>query len=303
MKINIFKNRILSEGKVYLLLSDCAEVLEADVDLIKNCTDNIIKIDPFGECITENEFNYILTHHFPDSCASIQLTNYDTLDLKLKEIVKLYPLKRMFAEDIFKRKSEYFNLSVEKYIEKIDFPEEVDREIEKLNIKYDIKKRIDKYRQEIEQGIKDTNNIPSEKYGVELQHLSIIEKGKIFIQSYYVGDGIFWSIMPEYMMDDIWEDSKILEDGTIYVPSVDYGEGHFTWTKDIKRDFRQYSVLDNILYCLYNIDAEDEWTDYVELRKGGVNIEISKTFLMKLINPRNCSNIYYMEGIPDIDYI
>ena len=62
-----------------------------------------------------------------------------------------------------------------------------------------------------------------------------------------------------------------------------------------------YSILDNILYCLYNINAEDEWTDYIELRKGGVNIEVSKTFLMKLINPNNCSNIYYIEGIPNID--
>lgn len=296
MKLNIFNRRILYKGKVYLIIKDCAEVLETKIDAFKSYCTNTINIEDIGECIDENEFNFILKKHFPNAPASIQLTNYQTLDVKVGDIIRFYPLKRMFAEDLFKRQGELYGLSVEEYLEQIDFPNEIEKEKEKLKIKYDIQDKIEQYKKELEQGIKDVNNIPFEKYGLELQHLSIIENGKIFFKSYYVGDGIFWSILPELMIDDMWEDA-LLYDGNLRVPSVDYSCGYMELSKEVDRDFRKYSVMDNILYCLYNIQAEDEWTDYIELRKGGINIDVSKSFLMKLINPKNCSNMYYIEGI------
>lgn len=300
MKLNIFKKRILYETKVYLIIKDCVDVLETNIDTFKSYCNNIINIADIGECIDENEFNFILKEYFSDTPASIQLTNYQTLDVKVGDIIRLYPLKRLFADDLFKRQSEIYGLSIEEYLEQIDFPNEVEKEKEKLKIKYDIQDKIEQYKKEIEQGIKNINNIPFEKYNIELQHLSIIENGKIFFKSYYVGDGIFWSISPELMIDDLWEDAT-LKDNSIIIPSVNYSCGYMKLSKEIDRDFRKYSVMDNILYCLYNIQAEDEWTDYIELRKGGINIDVSKSFLMKLVNPKNCANMYYIEGILNLE--
>lgn len=295
MKKAAFRKRILCDGQVYLLVKDCVNIL--GVDSIDEYVKDEIEINSFGRCITEDEFNRILKH-FPDSPAVTQVTRYDTLDLHIKDIIDLYPFKLMFAKELFEEQAMMMNMSVDDYIDKIDFPNELKREEEKLKCKKTFKEKIRKYQLDIKKGINAVNNIPFEKYGLTLQHLTVIEKDIISFKTYYAGDGIFWWVMPDQLGDDVWEEANVTEDGTILVPSPDYGDGYLKLPKIIERDFRQFSVMDNIMYCLQNLEGKDEWTDSVTIREDGVNIEISKTFLMKLINQKNCRNVYYIEGIP-----
>ena len=295
MKINCFKKRILFEDKVYLLIEDCIAVLETDMATFKHVCGNIVEIEDVGECIPEDEFNYLLREYFPESSAIEQVTAYETLEMKAKTIFKCYPLKRLFADDILIRQSSEYGMTIDEYIEKIDFPEELEREKARIETKKRISQKIGEYKSEI---IKVRNSIPFENYGIELRHMAILENGCINFATYYVGDGIFYQTTPECIYDDIWEEAEIDENGTIKLPCVG---GELFLSKDIKRDFRKYTFCENINYCLDAVPGKDEWTDYVELRKGGVSISISKIFLMKLINPRNFLNVYYFEGIPEIE--
>ena len=53
------------------------------------------------------------------------------------------------------------------------------------------------------------------------------------------------------------------------------------------------------MYCVQNVSAVDEFVDFIEIREGGVNIEVSKVFLDKLVNPGNFLDVYYAEGLPE----
>lgn len=298
MQLNIFKNRILSEGKVYLLLSDCADILETTTENLEQICKDIKEIGNFGKCITENEFNFIFKEYFPEANTTEQMTTYQTLDARALDIFKLYPIKMIFSEEFMVKGAEY-GLTAKEYIKQIDFPEEISKEKLKLNVKRDIEEEIKNYKIQVEEGIKDVNNIPFEKFGLELQHLTVIDNGHVSFRTFYVGDGIFYSIMPEYMMDDIWEEAEE-KDGIIKVPSVDYTSGYIELSKEVNRDFRKYSVMENIIYCTQNITAIDEWQDYIEYRKGGVSMDVNKMFLAKLINPRSWGNTYFIEGIPHV---
>jgi hypothetical protein len=196
------------------------------------------------------------------------------------------------------QKGAEYGLTADEYIKQIDFPNELEKEKELLKIKTDFNEKINKYKEDIEAGKAAVKNIPFDKYGLELQHLTIIEDGKLSFKSYYVGDGIFYFIMPEYMGDDIWEEAEE-KNGTIKMPSADYSDGYFVLSKEVDRDFRKYSVMENIIWCVQNIEGKDEWQDYIEIRKGGVSIDVNKMFLMKLINPRKDGNTYYIEGFPE----
>ena len=301
MTRNLFKKRLLMDGKVYLFLDDCAEILGADVQTLYNVCDGIVSTT-CGQCITEDEFNFVFNEYFPDASAVMQFTTFDTLDVKAGELIRMYPMKRMFAEDMFMMKASALGLTIDEYIESVDYPTELEKERAKMQMRYDIAEKITAYKQAIEDGIKAVSNIPFEKYGFEFQHVAVLEDGHINFKTYYVGDGVFRDVQLELMGDDVWEEAEVRDNG-LFIPSADYFEGGFLLKNTTKRDFRKYSAYENVLYCLDTIPSIDEWTDYIELRCGGVNISLSKTFLMKLLNSKSCPSVYYFDGIPEIESV
>ena len=301
MKRKLFKNRIISEDKIYLLLPDCADVLETDLKTLKNCCDNIVDIPPFGECILEEEFNHVFRNYFPESPAVEQISYVETLNGKALEIMNLYSLKRFFFEKIFINNAQNHNMTLDEFIEKIDFPKELEKEKEKIKLKKTLKEQILQYKEELQRGIESVKNIPFEKFGLTLQHISVIQNGHIHFYTYYVGEGIFWWVMPEDMEEENWEEAVMDEDGTIRVPSNGYSDGWLVLEKKVSFDFRRDSVKENIMHCLELVDAKDEWQDSLVLRDGGINIEVDKIYLAKIINPRNFLDIYYFDGIPEIE--
>lgn len=297
MYINCFKKRLFSEGKVYLLLTDCVGVLETDMDTLLPLCKEIKEIDNLGFFISEEEFNRILKSYFPNTPTVFQITSYDTLDIHIKDILSFYPLKKMLANDFFEWKSQEFGMTIDQYIEKIDFPAEVKKEKAKIQLKDSLEKSIKKYQKTVQEWLALTRNIPYIKFELILQHLITIKKERIFFDTFLTGDGIFWKIIPDMMESDVWEDAFI-DGNTIMIPSVDFTDGYWKLQKEDNRDFRKYSVFDNIVYCIQNLPAKDEWSDEIVFKKGGVNIGVDKIFLMKVINPDSFSDVYFVDGFP-----
>ena len=301
MKKNLFKKRLLMDGKVYLFLDDCADILGTDITVLRNICSNIV-FTMFGECITEDDFNFIFDEYFPEASAVMQFTTFETLDIKAGELIRMYPMKRLFAEDMFMLKASTLGLTIEQYIETIDFPTELEKERSKMELCNDIGGQISKYKQLVDESVHAVSNIPFEKYGLEFRHVSILDKGRIHFKTFYVGDGVFRDVQLDLIGGEIWEEAELRDDG-LFVPSFDYSDGGFLLGNTVKRDFRQYSVYENILYCLDTIPSVDEWSDYIEIRDGGVSFSLSKTFLMKLLNRESCPSVYYFDGIPDIEVV
>ena len=124
-RLNIFEKRIFYKEKVYLLLNDCADVLETGIETLDNVCDEIVEIDGIGKCITEDEFNFVFREYFEDSPAVEQFTTFNTLDVKASEILRFYPMKRIFADSLYRSNASKYGLSIDEYIEKIEFPNEV----------------------------------------------------------------------------------------------------------------------------------------------------------------------------------
>ena len=295
-----FKKRLLCDGKVYLSLPDCAEVFGVDIDNLRSViTDNsIVSIDGFGECITEADFNQLLDTRFMAMPVRHQLTRFETLDDKAGVLINMYPLKLLVAGDYFKSKATLMRLSVDDYIEKVDFPDELAKAKDEILRELSVSDKVKKYCDALRFAFSDIKCFLRD-HGIRIQHLTTWNKGSIHIRSYYVGQGAFWSFDPDMTLIDYWSSAFELEDGTLRVPSDGYDESYFDLTKDVDRDFSQYSVIDNLIWCVQNINGvSDEFSDSVEYHYGGVRFDVDKIFLSKLLNPSCFKDVYYFDGLP-----
>ena len=69
MKRNLFNRRLFYDGKVYLFLADCADVLECDMEELRQRCCDIKIIDDLGEFLLEGDFNRVFSENYPDSPA------------------------------------------------------------------------------------------------------------------------------------------------------------------------------------------------------------------------------------------
>lgn len=129
-KIELFRTRIFHEDKTYLVVSDAAKALgyESTADFMDKYPELIVSMEQMPKLISETDFNWLLSNNAVslEKLKHLEITKIDTLRLKTENHKKLYPLKVMFASEMFKRKALYAGLStVEEYIEKVDYPLEI----------------------------------------------------------------------------------------------------------------------------------------------------------------------------------
>jgi len=213
------------------------------------------------------------------------------------EIISLTPFKKMLASSVLTAKAAEYGMTVDEYLEKTELQEEMDRERKRIEKIRTVKEELDAYRLQLKEA---TGQILLKKYGLEIQVLTILDKKKTDCMFFLAGNGIFHQIYPEYMEEDRWDESDINEHGDIIVPSADYSEQQFVLSRNVERDFRKYPVLENILWCVHNVAAENEWTDSLEFRNGGVEFSLYMPFLMKILNERNCPDMLFFDGIPEV---
>ena len=303
-KIELFKTRIFYENKTYLLVSDAAMALgyKSTADFVGKYSELIVSIEQIPKLISETDFNWLLSNDAVsmEKLKHLEITQIDTLRLKTETHKSLYPLKVMFASEMFKRKALYAGLStVEEYIEKVDYPSEICEMIKEMQKEKDV---IRAYKEQILR-LKDSKLIDFrllDKLGLEIQNYTRIKEGRAYLESFIVGKGIFYMI---YLEGDGDYTNLMVDNGELFLSEYDFTEDRFVQRKigrdSSERDYRKFGVIENIIYVLMNKRIDDAGVDLLECSEAGVKMYISQSEVIKLFNPNLYRELLLMEGIVD----
>ena len=303
-KIELFKTRIFYENKTYLLASDAAKALgyESTESFIDKNSELIVSMDQIPKLISETDFNWLLSNDAVslEKLKHLEITKIDTLRMKTETHKSMYPLKVMFASEMFKRKALYAGLStVEEYIEKVDYPSEICEMIKEMQKKEDV---INAYKEQILR-LDDSKLIDIkllDNLGLEIQNYTRIKEGRAYLESFIVGKGIFYMI---YLDGDEDYTNLTVVNGELYLSEYDFTKDKFVQCKIGKdpsgRDYREFGVIENILYVLMNKRIDDAGVDLLECSETGVKMYISQSEAIKLFNPNMYRDLLLVDGIVD----
>lgn len=303
-EINLFKTRVFYENKTYLLVSDVAKALgyESTTDFMGKHPELIVSMEQMPKLISETDFNWLLSNDAVslEKLKHLEVTKIDTLRFKTETHKNLYPLKVLFASEMFKRKALNAGLSTaEEYIEKVDYPSEICGMIKEIQKQEDA---IREYKEQILR-LKDSRFIDYQlldKLGLEIQNYTRIKEGKIYLESFIVGKGIFYMI---YLEGDEDYTNMTIVNGELFVPEYDFTKDEFVQCNIGKdpsgRDYREYGVIENILYVLMNKKIDDAGVDLLECSEVGVKMYISQSEAIKLFNPNMYRDLLLVDEIVD----
>ena len=303
-KIELFKTRIFYENKTYLLVSDATKALgyESVETFIEKYSELIVSIEQMPKLISETDFNWLLSHDAVslEKLKHLEITKIDTLRLKTETHKSLYPLKVMFASEMFKRKVLSTGLStVEEYIEKVEYPLEIGEMIKEMQKEKDV---IRAYKEQVLR-LEDSKLIDFQlldKLGLGIQSYTRIKEGRVYLESFIVGKGIFYMI---YLDGDEDYTNLTVVNGELFLSEYDFAEDKFVQCKIGKdpsgRDYRKYGVIENILYVLMNKKIDDAGVDLLECSEAGVKMYISQSEALKLLNPNMYRELLLVDGIVD----
>ena len=302
-RISLFRTRIVIEDKVYLLAKDVWKALGCkSIEQLQGEYPEIVQhIKDLPALILESDFNTILTSDIEamKKLKHIEITRVETLRNNTEAIKSIYPLKFMVAGKMFEneaRKAGY--QSVNEYIEDVDFVKEIKNEKENLISKRDLIDSISQSRDKlsglIDDGVLDKNNL-------KIQQYIHINNGTPYLESFIVGQGIFFSVYDDgYAFDELR-----IENNDLIIPTYDFDEdnpnknyGH----DPVMRDYREYSCLENILYLITHKDVEDAGVDLMSCNAPGISFYISQAEVIKLFNPNMYREIVLIDGDMNFDY-
>lgn len=303
-KIELFKTRIFYKDKIYLLISDAAKALgyESIADFMGKYPELIVSMEQMPELISETDFNWLLSNDAVslEKLKHIEITKIDTLRMKTETHKSLYPLKVMIASEMFRSKALFAGLpTIEEYIEKVDYPSEICEMIKEMQKEKDA---ICAYKEQILR-LEDSKIIDLQllnKLGFEIQNYTRIKEGKAYLESFIVGKGIFYMIYPDG--DEDYTNLTVVN-GELFLSEYDFMEDEFVQCNIGKdpsgRDYREYGVIENIIYVLMNKKIDDAGVDLLECSERGVKMYISQSEAIKLFNPNMYRELLLVDGIVD----
>lgn len=92
-----FPYRVIYGPQVLLRSVDCADILHTQVTDLQPYRESVKRLDGFGSCITEEEFNRICREHYPAEPIFDQASFFTTLEKDAETLIEMYPLKLAFA--------------------------------------------------------------------------------------------------------------------------------------------------------------------------------------------------------------
>lgn len=303
-KIDLFKTRIFYKDNTYLLVSDVAKALgyESTKEFIDKYSELIASIEQMPKLISETDFNWLLCNDATsfEKLEHLEITQIDTLRLKTENHKSLYPVKAMFASEMFRSKALSAGLStIEEYIEKVDYPSEIRRMIKEMKREKDV---FNAYKEQVSK-LQDSQFIDIQllkELGLELQSYTRIKEGRMHLETFIVGKGIFYMI---YLDGDEDYTNLTVVNGELFLSEYDFAKDEFVQCKIGKdpsgRDYREYGVIENILYVLMNKKIDDAGVDLLECSEPGVKMFISQSEAIKLLNPNMYRELLLVEGIVD----
>ena len=260
-----FKTKLFHEGKVYLQLLDVVKALGYKrADFINEYSQLVEKISGI-QCIKETDYNNLLSKN--EKALSVQgqieVTKIETLRSNINSIMSFQPLKVAFARNYLQMMAARTGCkSAEDYILKHELPKEKRKEIESL-IRQNATSK--KYYQEMIDYLNDKESFDIEKvrsFGLELQYLTSIKSdGRLNLDVFVVGQGVFHRVtnLGDY---ELWNDMYLDDKGHLILPSYnyDYHEEQLIdlSVSDIDRDFSKYNPVENMIWCIKNLDVMED---------------------------------------------
>lgn len=297
-----FNTKIINESKVYLKVSDVSKTLgySKQQDFINDHSALVQKISGI-QCVKETDYNDLLSENETalQKQGQIEVTKIETLRSKVDSVMSFQPLKMLLARDFLQMMAARTGCkSSEEYIITHEIPEEKRKALQEL---VQQKENNSSYKSMIEY-LQDKERFDLDKvrsFGLDIQYLISIDcTGSVHMDSYIVGNGVFYSFtdLGDY---EQWNDMYYDENGDVILPWYDYVKNEkrlINLSKvDIDRNFNKYNVIENMLWCIENLEVtaiEDYEWEVFGYHGDTVDFSMSIELLVKLIKPETVSTIY-----------
>ena len=295
-----FKYRIIKDETVYLRMADCINALgySSEQVFIKENPDAYEVSDEYGLLIEESKYNNLLNCRHNTSEVNMQITYVETLECRINNYCKLYPIKYMLAKELLEHQAYQSGYSnIDDFINKNDIPAEIKRISKSFESRSSSLKSYNKKLQELKDPAFINMNSIAEN-GLELQFLTVCERGSVGLLAFIIGE----NCIKEVLFDDeyIYTDFGVLSGEVYWKEYCDDTDFDNVKISDVKlgRDFREFNILENLIWTLYKVDFDDEG-DWLYCDKPGVSLGINKDIAMNLLSNGNIAKIVLIPGIVD----
>lgn len=299
-----FNTKIINDNKVYLKVSDVAKALEysKQQDFINEHPSLVEKISGI-QCIRETDYNNLLSENEDALKAQgqIEFTKIETLRSKVDSVMSMQGLKMLLARDFLQMMAARTGCSsIEEYVLVHEIPQEKRKELQEI---MQDGKSNSNYLNMVEY-LHDKERFDIGKlrsYGLDVQYLVSIDCcGRVDVDAFVVGHGVFCHVSDfgDYAM---WNDMYTDDNGDVILPYCDYDSKNpdeeliNLSNPDVDYDFRQYNVVDNMIWCIQNLKVEaleDYEFSVFNYFDRIINFDMSIELLAKIIKPDAVSTIY-----------
>lgn len=146
-------------------------------------------------------------------------------------------------------------------------------------------------------------------FGLDVQVLTSIQcDGKIDLEAFVVGKGVFHRVtdLGDY---ELWDELYIDDNEDLILPYCDYdainpeGRNINISKSGIDRDFGEHNVVENIIWCIENLQVTDEDYEYdvIGCDLDTIQFSVPIELLIKMIRPDAVSTVY-VDKIVDFEY-
>lgn len=303
-KIVKFDTKVIHNNSVYLKISDVAKVFNMkEIDFKKVHPSIIKKISSCGDCILETEFNKLLSD---DSNAmkkqgQLEITKVESLRAKTDFVIDFQSFKRIFGRNILKQLAYTKHCkSIEEYITKYELPGEMDKALQELLQNY---AGNTSYTEMVDYLFHDKDGLNIDHlrlFGLDVQVLTSIQcDGKMNLEAFVVGKGVFHEVTNIENYEQ-WN-NLFAEDGELILPYCNFSSSNpeekliNLSQSGIDRDFREYTVIENMIWCIENLavtEIQDYEYDVIGCDLNTIRFSVSIELLIKMIRPDAVNTIY-----------
>lgn len=198
--------------------------------------------------------------------------------------------------------------SPEEYILKHEIPEEKKRILQQLMQTNEHRNKS--YHDKVEY-LRDKEQFDMDiirYHGLDVQFLTSIESnGDMKLEAYVVGKGVFYNVT-DYGDYALWNAMHTNKEGDVILPWYNYNSNNpktlmINLSKsNIDRDFSEFNVVENILWCIGNLDVkalEDYECSVFEYKDDTIDFCMPIELLAKMIRP-DIVDIVYVDRIIDV---
>ena len=313
-KIIKFNTKVIHNNNVYLKVSDVAKVFNMKVTIFRQVHSNIIeKIPSCGDCILETEFNKLLSE---DSSAmekqgQLEITKIESLRTKTDSVISFQSLKMLIGRSMLQQLADMKGCkSIEEYITTYELPKEMNEALKKF---IQMSESNTDYTEMVDYTFHKTEKFDIEKirsFGLDVQVLTSIKSANnMDLDVFVVGKGIFYRIT-NYGDYEQWDNLYTDNNGNLILPFCDYDSKSSEEIEinlsqsEIDRDFREYNVIENIIWCIENLqvtEIEDYEYDVIGCDLDTIQFSVPIELLIKMIRPDAVSTVY-IDKIVDFEH-